>query len=114
MRMLNAGDIEGIINKLDVVVGDENNLVTIVTQKYNEELLIKEYELKVAIENPKYKPDSESLGVSNKRIAISDLKYKIACIEERIKSVDSCPICIDDLVNPILTPCCNNKYCFNF
>ena len=113
MRMLNAGDIEGIINKLDVVVGDENNIVSIVTQKYTEELLIKEYELKVAIENPKYKPDTESLGITNKRIIINDLKHKIACIEERIKSVDSCPICIDDLVNPIITPCCNNKYCFN-
>ena len=113
MRMLYAGDIDGIINKLDVVVGDESNLISIITQKYNEELLIKEYELRVSIENPKYKPDTESLGISNKRIAIKELKYKIACIEDRIKNIDSCPICLDDFVNPIITPCCNNKFCFN-
>ena len=113
MNMLNAGDIEGIINKLDAVSGDENNLVSIITQKYTEDLLIKEYEVKVAIENPKYKADNESIGLINKRLAIKDLKNKISCIEERVKNADSCPICIDDFINPIITPCCNNKYCFN-
>jgi hypothetical protein len=113
MRMLNAGDIEGIISKIDAVVGDESNIISIITQKYTDDLLIKEYELKVAIENPKYKPETESLSISNKRIAIHDLKYKIACIEDRVKNADSCPICIDDFINPIITPCCNNKYCFN-
>jgi len=113
MRMLNAGDIEGIISKLDVIVGDESNLISIITQKYTEDLLIKEYELKVAIENPKYKVEFESPGIINKRTMIKDLKNKITCIEERIKNVDSCPICIDDFTNPIITPCCNNKYCFN-
>ena len=113
MRMLNAGDIEGIITKLDVVFGDESNIISIITQKYTDDLLVKEYELKVAIENPKYKPETESVSINNKRIAIKDLKYKISCIEDRIKNADSCPICIDDFVNPIITPCCNNKYCFN-
>jgi hypothetical protein len=113
MRMLNAGDIEGIITKMDVVVGDESNIISIITQKYTDDLLIKEYELKVAIENPKYKPENESISIANKRIAITDLKYKISCIEDRIKNADSCPICIDDFINPIVTPCCNNKYCFN-
>ena len=113
MRMLNAGDIEGIITKMDVVVGDESNIISIITQKYTDDLLIKEYELKVAIENPKYKPETESISIANKRIAITDLKYKISCIEDRIKNADSCPICIDDFINPIVTPCCNNKYCFN-
>jgi len=113
MRMLNAGDIEGIINKLDVVVSDENNLIKMVTQKYSDELLVKEYELRVAIENAKYNPDIESISITNKRLAIKELQYKITCIEDRINNFDSCPICIDDLANPIITPCCNNKYCFN-
>jgi len=113
MRMLNAGDVEGIITRLDAVVGDESNIISIITQKYNDDLLIKEYELKVAIENPKYKPETESLSIIHKRSAIKDLKYKITCIEDRIKNADSCPICIDDFINPVITPCCNNKYCFN-
>ena len=113
MRMLNAGDIEGIISKIDAVSGDETNIISIITQKYNDDLLVKEYELKVAIENPKYKADTESLSIINKRIAIKDLKYKISCIEDRVKNADSCPICIDDFINPVITPCCNNKYCFN-
>jgi len=113
MNMLNAGDIEGIITRLDVVVDDENNIIKMITQKFLDELKIKEYELKVAIENPNYKPQSESFSVINKRIAVQDLKAKITCIEDRIKAVDNCPICLDDFTNPTITPCCNNKFCFN-
>ena len=33
MNMLFAGDIDGIVSKLDVVVGDETNIIAMVTQK---------------------------------------------------------------------------------
>jgi hypothetical protein len=54
LQMLNAGDIEGVITKLDVAVGDESNVIEMVTRKYQDDLKVKEYELRVAIENPKY------------------------------------------------------------
>lgn len=113
MNMLFAGDIDGIVSKLDVVVGDETNIIAMVTQKYKDELNCKEYELKTSLANPKYKADAETVGVINRRHAIADLKYKIACIEERVKTVESCPICFDDFNNPCITPCCNNKFCFD-
>jgi hypothetical protein len=113
LQMLNAGDIDGIITKLDVAVGNENNVIEMITRKYQDELKVKEYELKVATENPKYNPNNETIGVINKRTAISELKKKIACIEERIKTVESCPICYDDFNNPSITPCCSNKFCFD-
>jgi hypothetical protein len=113
MNMLFAGDIDGIVSKLDVVVGDETNIIAIVTQKYKDELNCKEYELKTSLANPKYKADAETIGVINRRHAIADLKHKIACIEERVKTVESCPICFDDFTNPCITPCCNNKFCFD-
>ena len=113
MNMLFAGDIDGIVSKLDVVVGDETNIIAMVTQKYKDELNCKEYELKTSLANPKYKADAETIGVINRRHAIADLKHKIACIEERVKTVESCPICFDDFNNPCITPCCNNKFCFD-
>jgi len=113
MQMLNAGDIAGIVTKLDVAVADENNIIETITRKYQDDLKVKEYELKVAIENPKYNPKFESQSVINKRTAIADLKRKIACIEERIKEVENCPICYDDFTNPCITPCCSNKFCFD-
>jgi hypothetical protein len=113
MQMLNAGDIAGIVTKLDVAVADENNIIETITRKYQDDLKVKEYELKVAIENPKYNPKFESQSVINKRAAIADLKRKIACIEERIKEVENCPICYDDFNNPCITPCCSNKFCFD-
>jgi hypothetical protein len=84
-----------------------------VTSKFQDELKVKEYELKVAIENPKYNPNNETIGVINKRIAIKELKHKIACIEERVMTIENCPICFDDFNNPSITPCCNNKFCFD-
>jgi hypothetical protein len=113
LQMLNAGDIDGIITKLDVAVADEGNIVEMITRKYQDDLKVKEYELKVAIENPKYDHKHETIGVINKRKAIEDLKYKITCIEERVKEVENCPICYDDFANPAITPCCSNKFCFN-
>jgi hypothetical protein len=113
LQMLNAGDIDGIVAKLDVAVADEGNVVEMITRKYQDDLKVKEYELKVAIENPKYDPKHETIGIINKRKAIEDLKYKITCIEERVKDVENCPICYDDFANPAITPCCSNKFCFN-
>ena len=113
LQMLNAGDIAGVITKLDVAVGDESNVIEMVTRKYQDDLKVKEYELRVAIENPKYVPDNESISIINKRTAIADLKRKIACIEERVKEVENCPICYDDFTNPAITPCCSNKFCLN-
>ena len=113
LQMLNAGDINGIIIKLDVAVADENNVVEMITRKYQDDLKVKEYELKIAVANPKYDPKHETIGVINKRKAIDDLKHKIACIEERVREVENCPICYDDFMNPAITPCCSNKFCFN-
>lgn len=113
LQMLNAGDIAGIITKLDVAVGDESNVIEMITRKYQDDLKVKEYDLKVAIENPKYNPKHESQSIINKRDAIRTLKQKIACIQERITEVENCPICYDDFTNPAVTPCCSNKFCFN-
>ena len=113
LQMLNAGDIAGIITKLDVAVGDESNVIEMVTRKYQDDLKVKEYELRVAIENPRYNSNNESVSITNKRAAIADLKRKIACIEERVKEVENCPICYDDFTNPAITPCCSNKFCLN-
>ena len=113
LQMLNAGDIAGIITKLDVAFGDESNVIEIITRKYQDDIKVKEYELRVAIENPRYNPKIESVSITNKRSAIADLKRKIACIEERIKEVENCPICYDDFTNPAIVPCCSNKFCLN-
>jgi len=113
LQMLNAGNIDGIIEKMDISCGTESNIINIITCKYKDELRIKEYEIKVAVENPKYNPACETMGLINKRKALDDLKNKISCIEERIKTVETCPICCEEFRNPIITDCCNNKFCFD-
>lgn len=113
MKMLNAGDIEGIVNKMECTVGSENNVISMVTQKYKDDLTLKEYALQVAIKRPTYDPNKETEGTKNIRIAIADLKHKIDTITERVQRIESCPICYDDITNTIITPCCSNKFCFD-
>jgi hypothetical protein len=113
MKMLNAGDIDGIITKLDCTISTENNVVSLITQKYQDDIKLKEYALQIAVNRPNYDPKKETDGTKNIRIAIKDLKHKIECIEERIMSIESCPICYDNISNPCITKCCSNKFCFD-
>jgi hypothetical protein len=112
MKMLNAGDIDGIVDKLECTNGTENSIISMVTQKYQDDIKVKEYTLQMNINKPNYNPKHETEGTKNLRIAIADLKSKIACIEERVAAVESCPICYDDIANPCITPCCQVKFCF--
>ena len=112
MRMLNAGDVDGIVNKLECASGTENSIISMVTQRYQDDIKLKEYALQININKPNYNPKNETEGTKNLRIAIADLKNKIACIEQRVAAIESCPICYDDLENPCISPCCQTKYCF--
>uniref|UniRef100_A0A6C0HLD6 RING-type domain-containing protein n=1 Tax=viral metagenome TaxID=1070528 RepID=A0A6C0HLD6_9ZZZZ len=111
MKMLNAGDVDGIIDKLECITGTENDIIKMVTQKYQDDIKLKEYALQINLNKPNYTAKYETEGTKNLRLAIADLQNKIVCIEERISAVDSCPICYDDISNPCITPCCQKKMC---
>lgn len=112
MKMLNAGNITGIISKLECQSATETDIVTIITQKYEDDLKLKEYSLQMAIGKPNYDPENETEGTKNIRIAINDLKEKIANIKSRVMDNEECSICYDTFSNPCLTSCCSQKYCF--
>ena len=113
MKMLNAGDINGIASKLDCQAGTETDIIKLITQKYEDDLKMKEYSLHVAINKPNYDPNQETEGTKNIRIAIKELQEKIANIKSRVQDKEECTICYDDnFTNPCITSCCSQKYCF--
>ena len=116
LDMLNAGDQEGAISKLNMIHNDEHNIIKLVSKK-----------LKNNIENyQKKKIFLLSLHVASekeRKQKIEKIDVKIASIYNRINNIENkiknytheiCPICYESLNKPIaVTNCCQNLFCFN-
>ena len=52
--------------------------------------------------------------LKNSNKSIEELENKIKSLEERISNIQNnqCPICIDKVKNPCLSPCCKQTFCF--
>ena len=113
MRMINAGDTETVIKHLSCEKGSLENIIDVITEKlkqkiidFNEELIEKETKEYI---NPK----SRYEALERTHIKIKDTKEKIKMIEDRIKDVDCCIVCMDTINNPSVANCCQNVFCFS-
>ena len=98
-QMLEANNIEGIINSLG---GEKtSNIIELVKNKKNEELLEIKNKL-LFLEN-----DEKLLEIKNK------IEGDIQKIDDRFKNIfnENCSICYDKKVKPILEPNCQNTFC---
>ena len=113
LTMINAGNIQEAITKLNCNIETSDNILEVVTKKIKKELYNKKQELEY--EQKRIPDDTKTHEEKLKKIQlkISELESKYKGIEDRIKSFkeESCPICFDDLDIPMLTPCCNNLFC---
>lgn len=113
LNMLNGGDVQGAIIKLNCNVETSDNILEVITKKIKKELHNKKIELKY--ENDRIHDDQKAHEDRVKKIEfkIKELESKCLGIEERIKSFkqENCPICYDEFKSPILTSCCNNLFC---
>jgi hypothetical protein len=113
ITMINAGNIEGAIKKLNCNIDTTENIIEVLTRKIKIELFNTKEELKYEniriYDNAKIK--EERINKLNEKIKELELKY--TGIEDRIKdeSKSDCPICYNLLNKPILTHCCNNLFC---
>ena len=108
---INAGDIEGAIEKLNCTKVSNNNVIKAATEDLTIELGNRkvEYEMKQKMTYSSESAKEESL----KRIQmkIFDLEGKIQQIKNRLTENDMCPICYDEVENATITQCCNHKFC---
>jgi hypothetical protein len=113
ISMLNAGNIQDAIAKLNCNVETSDNILEVVTKKIKKELHNKKQELdyeQKRIPDDKKLHDERILKIVEK---IKSLESQCAAIEERIQKMkeENCPICLCDIESPILIPCCNNIFC---
>ena len=113
INMLNAGNIQDAVTKLNCNVETSDNILEVITKKIKKELHNKKAEL--GYEQSKIPDDKKVHDEKIKKISdkIKELEAKCQGLEDRIKSFkeENCPICFGDFDSPMLTPCCNNLFC---
>ena len=113
LTMLNAGNIQDAITKLNCNIETSDSILEVITKKIKKELYNKRQELEY--EQKRIPDDTKIHEEKIKKIQtkILELENKCTGIEDRVKSFkeDNCPICLDNLEIPMLTPCCNNLFC---
>jgi hypothetical protein len=113
INMINAGDIQNAITRLNCNVETSDNILEVVTNKIKKELHNKRNELEY--EQKRIPDDKKAHEDKIKKIEqkIINLEGKYSGLEERLKSFkeNNCPICLNEFESPTLTNCCNNLFC---
>lgn len=112
LQMLNAGDLEGIYEKYDMKMSSETNVVKLICSDYLEKLENLEIDYEMTLRKKYKKEEDKKKALERISGEIAIMKNKIRSIEDRVVSTDSCGICLGELSNKSLTPCCNNVFCF--
>ena len=112
-QMLNAGDIHSALKELNVKGKDVKSLVEGVTANLSKELsnLQKTYEFKESLEYESARAKEQALKTLADKMA--HVRESIKSIEERIQNfkTEVCPICYDEPVDHLITPCCSRVFC---
>jgi hypothetical protein len=111
--MLNAGNIEEAITKLNCNIRTTDNILDVLTNKLKKDLHNKKLELEYENNIIPSNAVEHNEKIKNIQTSIDKLIIKINDLTERIKTFkeSSCPICYDNIENPIITYCCNNSFC---
>jgi len=111
IQMINAGDIQSVIEKYKIQTFNETNVVELICKNYMIEIENRRVDLEATKRKTFHSEDYKKQAILKIQDEIRDLEAKIAGIESRIKDT-SCPICLDDFKNKAVTPCCQNVFCF--
>ena len=113
LESIAAGDIKSAIDHLSLEKTDEDNIINVVNKHLKQELESHEQELEAkkirSYSSKKAKDDALKL-VEDK---IKEVKKKIQDIKDRIFNDNVDPITYDEIVIPVITKCCQNKFEFS-
>jgi hypothetical protein len=113
LEAIAAGDTKSAIEQLSLEKTDEDNIINVVNAHLKQELESHEQELQAKMirsySSKKAKDDALKL-VEDK---IKEVKKKIQDIKDRIFKDNVDPITYDEIVTPVITKCCQNKFEFS-
>jgi hypothetical protein len=114
MQMLNAGNVNGAIEKTGVSVETCENIVHSVTQSYEVQLHNAKLQYQCVVSMEYTRESDKQRRLDSLQEEINKLEISINSMKERIENykTTACPICIDTPKNPVTTNCCKNVFCF--
>lgn len=117
IQLLNAGNIDGAIDKIGCPIDSHENIIDSVTKHLNSKMnnAFRELEYLKSLEFTRQTDeDNNTKKIENLEKNIDTIKHKIECITERINSYkdDICNVCMDSHDNPTVVSCCQKVFCF--
>jgi hypothetical protein len=110
--MINAGNITGAIKELSIEETSETNLIKLVSNNLEIDLENKKIELEMKSRQI-YRIETQQTEILDKlRSEITKIEIKINNIKERIQTNNIDPITYEDIENPVIVKCCNQKFDF--
>jgi hypothetical protein len=109
-NMLLAEDVEGVISTLGIPTVSESNIIQVLCKNLQNDLenlrLIHETKKIMIYANEQMKEES----ITKSQEKIDKINEKIMDVQKRIRECDIDPIMLIDIVKPVITGCCNNKF----
>ena len=112
LESIAAGDIQQAMGALSLEVTDEDNIIAVVNSHLQKELDSYEVELqaKMIRHYSSQRAKEEALKLVEDKIL--EVKKKIQDVKDRIFQDNIDPISYEEIQNPVITKCCQNKFDF--
>jgi hypothetical protein len=112
LEAIAAGDTKAAIDQLSLEKTDEDNIINVVNKHLQQELEshIQELEAKKIRVYSSAKAKTDALKLVEDKI--TETKKKIQDVKDRIFKDNIDPITYDEIVTPVISKCCQNKFDF--
>lgn len=112
LDLLNAGCIKEAICTLNCEVHTEESVLKVLTDQYHKQV----HNLnarRTYIQSLEIPEDDRKKRLEKIATSMGEVQTKIDGIRERVMSLNTkmCPVCMDSLKEPMITPCCSNAFC---
>jgi hypothetical protein len=112
MEYLQMSDMKKAMEALNLEIADEDNIISLTNKKLINELENLQIERDAKSKMNYSTPAAKLEAIQKIDQKIKDVQDKIDKIKERILGSNLDPIMMTEIQNPVITPCCNNKFEF--
>jgi hypothetical protein len=113
LEAIAAGDSKSAIDQLSLEKTDEDNIINVVNKHLKQELESHEQELQAKMIRNYSSKNAKDDALKLVEDKIKEVKKKIQDIKDRIFKDNIDPITYDEIVTPVITKCCQNKFEFS-
>jgi hypothetical protein len=112
LEAIAAGDVNAAMEQLSLEKTDEDNIISVVNKHLGTELEALTHELESKKIRSYSTPKAKQEALEKVEEKIKEVKKKIQDVRDRIFKDNIDPITYDEIVTPVITKCCQNKFEF--